>query len=963
MQNRKMDSQVSPKEIRTYANDPMQVQEYTLANGLRLFMSVLKDQPRVFGHLAVRTGSKNDPPETTGLAHYMEHMMFKGSDRMATLNWEEEEKLLRQIEELFEKHRNETDPEKRLEIYREIDRLSHEASKFASANEYDRLISQLGAKNVNAYTWKDQTVYYSEVPSNELERWMKVESERFRKLVLRLFHTELETVYEEFNMIQVRDNFKVYSTATKELFAPHPYGTHDTIGLGEHLKQPSQTNIYRFFEKYYVPNNMALVLVGDFEPEKAIALAEKYFGDLKPNHELDKEEARPEPAPLTEDKRITIYGAEASFMEMAWRFGPAKEREAYLLQLIDVILQNGQAGIFDIELLQTQKLLQAYSYPVLMAEYSHFQIGGRPREGQSLEEVEKLLLGALKKLAHGEFPDWLVRAAANELILRRMKQLETNQGRSEILVDAYILGIPYEQEMRLPEILRSMDKEEVMAFAKRMLKQPKVVIYKEKGEDPNILRVEQPPITPVQLNRNDFSNFGKEVLSMEVEEPKPEFADFSKLMQKTQLRRDVPFTYIHNKTNQIFDLYYVFDRGKWHNPMLSPALSFLRLAGTDRYNSSQIEQEFYRLGLEYKYSLNSLRSHLRINGLRESLPEGAELFEHFLRRLKADPDALANMAEDIIKMREDAKTKKDFLLRRAMKQFAKYGENSPLTWSHTNERLRALQPAEIEQAIHSIFDYPHEVMYYGPQKEEEVLEIVRQRHRLPEQFKPLENPQQFIQLDRPGNEVFFLHYPAVQTEILLLSKRQPAFRADDAIMALWYNSYFGYGLSSIVFQEIRESKGLAYSTYAKYTSPTERNNAHYLEAFVGTQPDKMQLAVDTLVNITDNMPVLPEQMEQARRGVLKKIATTRLNRDWPYWKQREYKRMGLPENFDQISYERLQNATADDLLEFHQKRIKNARYTYLVLGDKEQVNWEYMRSIGPVTELNVDELVKPKIGQ
>ncbi|HHJ49815.1 MAG TPA: insulinase family protein [Phaeodactylibacter sp.] len=956
-----MNTQVSPDKLRTYPNDPMQVQEYTLENGLKLFMSVLKNQPRVFGHIAVRTGAKNDPPETTGLAHYMEHMMFKGSDRMATLNWKEEKKLLDQIEALFEKHRNEADAEKRLEIYREIDRLSHEASKFVSANEYDRLISQLGARHVNAYTWKDQTVYYSEVPSNELERWMKVESERFRKLVLRLFHTELETVYEEFNMIQVRDNFKVYSETSKALFAPHPYGTHDTIGLGEHLKQPSQTNIYRFFEKYYVPNNMAIVLVGDFEPEKAIALTEKYFGKLKPNPGLEQEEARPEPAPLTEDKRITLYGAEAAFMEMAWRFGPAKEREAYLLQLIDVILQNGQAGIFDIELLQPQKLLGAYSYPVLMAEYSHFQVGGRPREGQSLEEVEQLLLEALQKLAKGDFPDWLVQAAANELILRRMKQLETNQGRSEILVDAYILGIPYEQEMRLPELLRSMDKKEVMAFAKRMLKQAKVVIYKEMGEDPNILRVEQPPITPVHLNRNDFSDFGKEVLQMPVEELKPEFTDFSKRLKESKLREDLPFTYIHNKTNQIFDLYYVFDRGKWHNPMLAPALNFLRWAGTDRYNSSQIEQEFYRLGLEYKYSLNSLRSHLRINGLAESLPEGAELFEHFLRKLKADPQALANMAEDIIKMRENAKTKKEFLLRNGMKQFAKYGYDSPLNWNYTNERLRQLQADEIEQAIHSLFDYPHEVMYYGPQGEQEAMQIVREKHQLPGRFKPVEKARQFVQLDRPGNEVFFLHYPSVQTEILLISKRNPGFDPDDSIMSMWYNNYFGYGLSSIVFQEIRESKGLAYSTFAKYTTPPERNNAHYLEAFVGTQPDKMQLAVDTLVHITDNMPVLPEQMEQARLGVLKKIASSRLNRDWPYWKKREYKRLGLPENFSEISYERLSRATSEDLVEFHQKRIKNARYTYLVLGDKDQVNWEYMRSIGPVTELDVDELLRPSI--
>ncbi len=950
------------QQWKTYPDDPMQVVEYTLDNGLKLFMSVLKDQPRVFGHIAVRAGAKNDPPETTGLAHYMEHMMFKGSDRLATLNWEEEKKLLDKIEQLFEEHRQEENPEKRKEIYKEIDRLSYEASKLVSANEYDRLISQLGAKHVNAYTWKDQTVYYSEVPANELERWMKVESERFRKLVLRLFHTELETVYEEFNMIQVRDNFKVYSEVSKSLFAPHPYGTHDTIGKGEHLKQPSQTNIYRFFEKYYVPNNMALVLVGDFEPEKAIALAQKYFGRFKPNPELENEPPRPEPAPMKEDKRKVIYGAEAAFMEIAWRFGPAKERQSYQLQLLDVLLQNGQAGVFDIELLQPQKLLSAYAYPILMAEHAHFHIGGRPREGQSLEEVEKLLLSALEKVAQGNFPDWLVEASANELVRRRMKMLETNKGRSEILVDAYVLHIPYEQEMKFPEIIRSITKEEIVNLAKRMLKQPKVIIYKEMGEDPNIMRVEQPPITPVELNRNDFSAFAKEVIAMPVEKPQAEFPDFSRLMQTGTIGQNIPFTYIRNKANQLFDLYYVFnERGKWHNPFIPIAFHFLRWAGTDRYTSSEMEQAFYRFGLEYKCSASSTRSNIKLSGLDEHLPKGIELIEHFFRAVKPQPEALANMVDDLLKAREDLKKNKDFLLRKAMVTFAKYGKINPQVYTFSEKRLREISPSEIRETIQTYFDHPHEIMYFGSRKREEVKTAIKTHHHQPDSRMNPGKPRRFEQIDRPGNEVFFLHYPSVQTEIILLSKRNPKFDLEDAIFSQWYNNYFGYGLSSIVFQEIREAKGLAYSTYTRYTYPDEVNKAHFLEAFVGTQPDKMRLAVDTLVDITRNMPVIPTQIEQARKNVLSKIATTRLSRDWPYWEKRRMQRLGLQQTLNEHTYQRLQQAKTEDLLHFHEKRIKDATYTYLILGDKKHVDWKYLQSIGPVTELDVDELLKPII--
>lgn len=946
----------------TSLHDPMQLKEHTLSNGMKLFMSVLKDQPRVLGHIVVRAGAKNDPPETTGLAHYMEHMMFKGSDRLATLNWEKEKELLDKIEQLFEAHREESEPEKRKAIYKEIDRLSYEASKFASANEYDRLISQLGAKHVNAYTWKDQTVYYSEVPSNELERWMKVESERFRKLVLRLFHTELETVYEEFNMIQVRDKFKVYSEVSKSLFAPHPYGTHDTIGKGEHLKQPSQTNIYRFFEKYYVPNNMALVLVGDFEPEEAIKLAEKYFGSFQPNYELEKDAPLPQPASMTEDRHITIYGAEAAFMEIAWRFGPAKSKEGYLLQLLDVLLQNGQAGVFDIELLQPQKLLSAYTYPVLMAEHSHFHIGGRPREGQSLREVENLLLETLQKVARGEFPDWLVEAAANELIRRRMKMLETNQGRSELIVDAYVLGIPYEQEMQFPDIIRSLGKEDITQLAEHMLHQPKVLVHKEVGEDPNIMRVEQPPITPVELNRTDFSAFAKEVLNMPVEEPKPAFPKLDELMQTGKLAGQQPFTYIKNKVNTLFDLFYIFnDLGRWHDPLIPVALTFLRWANTEQYSSTEIEQEFYKLGLEYKYNLNDTRSSIQLSGLDEYLPEGINLLEHFFRRLKARPEALANMADDIIKAREDRKKNKEFLLRKALVQLAKYGENRPINYTLSNEELQALSPREIEQTLRQLFDHPHEVLYFGSQDMSEVEKALKQHHQAGKADTKPKQARLFTQIDRPGNEVFFLHYPSVQTEIILLSKRNPKFDPEDAIFARWYNNYFGYGLSSIVFQEIREAKGLAYSTYTRYTSPDEPQKAHYLEAFVGTQPDKMGLAIDTLKDITQNMPIVASQMEQARQGVLRQIATTRFNRDWPFWKKRQMERLGLTQLPEQLTYERLQKAGIDELINFHEKRIKNATYTYLVLGDKQHIDWKYLRTIGPVTEVDADELLKAKI--
>ena len=263
-------------------NDPLKVQLYTLKNGLRLFLSVNKNEPRIFTNIAVRAGSKQDPPETTGLAHYMEHMLFKGTSQIGATDWEKEKALLEKISDLYEAHRNATTDPERKAIYREIDQISYEAAQLVAPNEYDKLVGALGAKSTNAYTWVEQTVYVNDIPTNELERWMQLESERFRMMALRLFHTELETVYEEFNIGQDRDFRKVGKAMREALFPKHPYGQQTTIGSAEHLRKPSHVNIQWYFSTYYVPNNMAILMSGDFDPDQAVALAEKYFGAYQP---------------------------------------------------------------------------------------------------------------------------------------------------------------------------------------------------------------------------------------------------------------------------------------------------------------------------------------------------------------------------------------------------------------------------------------------------------------------------------------------------------------------------------------------------------------------------------------------------------------------------------------------------------------------------------------------------------
>src|SRR5690606_15283238 len=257
-------------EFETVSNDPTGLRLYTLDNGLKVYLSKNEDEPKIQTFIAVRAGSVYDPADNTGLAHYLEHMVFKGTDKIGTADWETEKVYLETISDLYEQHKDEQDSEKKKAIYRKIDSVSYEASKVAIANEYDKMVSSLGAEGTNAWTWHEETVYTNKIPSNELEKWMKLESERFSKLVLRLFHTELEAVYEEFNRAQDNDFRKEHYALMDLLFPKHPYGQQSTIGISEHLKNPSMVAIHNYFETYYVPNNMAVILVGDLDFEETI---------------------------------------------------------------------------------------------------------------------------------------------------------------------------------------------------------------------------------------------------------------------------------------------------------------------------------------------------------------------------------------------------------------------------------------------------------------------------------------------------------------------------------------------------------------------------------------------------------------------------------------------------------------------------------------------------------------------
>ena len=934
--------------------DPLGVKMYTLENGLKLYMSVNTKEPRIYTNIAVRAGSKHDPADATGLAHYLEHMMFKGTDKIGALNWEQEKLLLGGISQLYEEHRNTEDPAERAEVYDKIDRMSNKAAQLVAANEYDKMVAALGAKGTNAYTWVEQTVYVNDIPSNELERWMELESERFSQLVLRLFHTELEAVYEEFNINQDRDFRKVFKAIGEELFPSHPYGTQTTIGEGEHLKNPSHVKIHQYFDTYYQPNNMAIVLAGDFDPDRAVAWAEQYFGSYR-KARIPEFKVEPQPE-LGETVTREVYGQESESVSIAWRFQGAESPDHMLLQLISGLLYNRQAGLIDINLNQAQKVLSASSWNWLLEDYSVFGLDGQPREGQSLEEVAKLLLEEIDRLKNGEFEDWLIDAVVRDIKLSETRANESNNARVSAMTDAFILGLPWERYVNRFNEMRSYRKEDIMNFAREHLNANCVVVYKRNGEDPGVMKVEKPAITPVSLNREEKSEFATNFLSREASELTPSFVDYETVIDHSTVGGKVQFDYVRNEVNDLFELYYILEMGKNHDKKLPLAVDYLEFLGTDKYTSQELQQEFYKLGLSFDVSSSDDRVYVSLTGLPESFKRGVVLFEHILANAQGNKEALDNMVNDLLQKRENAKKNKRAILNQAMSNYARYGKQSPFLDKLSAEELKALTPEDLTRIIHSLTDYEHRIFYYGPASLGEVSEFLTKEHRVPKKFKPVPEPVRYPQLDMNSTSVVFVDFPMVQAEVLLISKGDDGFNLDQYLMSELYNSYFGYGLSSIVFQEIRESRALAYSAYTYFASPSEKDKAHYLQAYVGTQADKLSQAIPALRQIIEEMPVAEEQVENARTSILKKLQSERTTGSSVYWDYWSNTRRGYDRDLDRDLYEAMQNASLDDLLAFQQENVRNRNYTILVLGSKENVSMDYLQSLGPVTELTLEEV-------
>ena len=933
--------------------DPLNARIYTLDNGLKVYMTVNKDAPRIQTAIAVRVGGKNDPSDNTGLAHYLEHMMFKGTQKFGTRDYEAEVPMLQAIDSLFEVYRTLTDEGERRALYHKIDSISYEASLIAIPNEYDKLMSIIGSEGSNAYTSNDVTCYIEEIPSNQVDAWARIEADRFKNCVFRGFHTELEAVYEEKNMGLTSDSEKAIDALDSMLFRKHPYGLQTVIGTQDHLKNPSLRTIRSHKDTYYVPNNVAICISGDFDPDEMITTITRYFGDWQPNMDLPEfafEAEEPIKAPCEKE----VVGYEAEFVIMGWRTPGTSSAESLTGEIVDRILCNGMAGLIDLDINLEQKALAVGSFNYDRVDYGMQIIEGEAKDGQTLEDVRDLVLAEFEKLRSGDFPDELVTAAVNNYLLDRMKALQDNFSRADMFVESFISGITWKEAVAREKAVSKITKADIVAFANKYLGPDNyAIVYKRMGEDTSIKKIDAPEITPIATNREFQSDFLKEIAAIEPEEIEPVFVDFSKDLDVLEWN-GLELLYKKNEKNDIATVALRFDKGTDNDPVLSLASNYISYLGTAEMDPADISMAMYCLGCDWNFHVGNNVSVLYVTGLSANVGEALDIVESLISGAQADEEVFEELKADMVRSRSDAK-KSQRACQSALQNFVIYGKAAIASATLTNEALNSLNSETVLGSLRSMFGSTHHILYYGPQSEQEVRAMLDRHHPVGENLAPLVKTYRQKQLT-PSAKVVLAPYDSRQFNYFQYSDRGENLIREDAPAIELFNEYYGGGMNAIVFQEMRESRALAYGAGSWLSTPAFLADTYSWRAFIASQNDKLRKAVEAFDLIIEELQLAPENFEIAKASLLLKYRTKRTIGEEVLYAYLNAKELGLDEPEDKYIYEHLAALTIDDLVAIHERWIKGRTYVYGILGDPADLDLAYLRTLGPLQQVTLEDI-------
>ena len=940
----------------------LEVKEFKLGNGMTVWLNEDHSQPKVFGAVVVRAGAKDCP--NTGIAHYFEHIMFKGTDRIGTTDYAAEKPWLDSISAQYDRLSQTRDEAERNRIQQHINELSLRAADYVIPNEFNRLISRYGGSGLNAGTSYDMTYYYNLFLPQFIEQWCWLNSERLIKPVFRGFQGELENVYEEKNRSadELGDALeKVFSA----VFKTQPYA-YPIIGSTESLKNPRLSDMAAFYEKYYVASNMGLILCGDITPDSTLtALLEQTFGRVQtgPVPERgyspmpDIKEGETEEVKLP----IPLIGIEALVYKAPTDF----EADANALGLANKLLSNGKAGLLD-SLVNEHKVMMTLAESASLDDAAGTAIAIIPNLFGKMKTAEARVLEQLQQVMDGNFSDQQMEALKREMVMEAEQEIETISSRAQTLVDAFSKGRTWQDVLDKIEGIRQLTKADVVAAAKKYYSANYIKLTKKYGT-PNKETLKQPGYKPISPKNTDAkSAFAQQLDQMPVEQTTVRTVDFDHDVTIVPLAsHPSPLTphlyYKRNPVNDIFTFTIRYKDGNLHTPALDILAPYLSQLGTDSLTKQQLERAWQRIGTTMEIVPGDVAFSINLTGPDSELKPALQLLAHFLRAAKGDDEAL-DEAKDADKVdRKSFGKMKDDALKPVLQRIV-YGQKSSNLTQLSKKEVKALKSNDLLSLFHELQQYDCELFYCGrlpiefvAAESQQTLPLAQCTKPQADTFRPL---QQYAE-----PTVFFFHVPkSRQNYVVSYDAVSPLPTADQRAQFKLWDEYFGGGMSSVLFQNVREFRSLAYSTSGRSFSTSLALHASEPQAYItatGTQADKTLEAIATIDSLLRQMPMKEENLEAARQSVLNDIQNS-----FPTFRTlSKYVANQLRDGYTadpNADIARLLPAvTTQDIVQFHRQHIgENPHRVWIVIGDKKLTDMKALARFGKVVELKKEDVYR-----
>jgi zinc protease len=936
------------------------ITSYQLANGLTVILNEDHTQPSVFGAVLIKTGSKNDPSDVSGVSHYLEHMMFKGTQDMGTIDWNAEKPHYDAIIDLFEQLRATTDEVAKKDIYAKINQEAKAAGQFAIPNEFSNLVQGIGGTNLNAETGYDETQYFCLFPAFELRRWADLYSHLFQQPVFRGFQTEVETVFEEKNMYADDPFRSMIEEVNKTLFGNHPY-SRPIIGTTENLKNPSLKQMIEYYQKWYVPSNMAVVLSGDFNPAEAKTILDENFGKWKTGTQPEVPARKIEPIKGKQEFKLKITPYKIGI----WAFNGVEkgnENERALEIVASILSNSNQTGMLD-KLQIDGDVASITASSEVMVEGGRFLIEAVPMFDKnqyrqlSVAETESIIFDEIDKLKKGQFDEWLLESVKQQLLQQYDLAFESPYFTASYLMDLFVQNKPVDEIYKIKESILKVDKAKVVALANQILNENHYTYQCLEGV-PTSERVKKPNFDVVDLPKNAISEYKKhfaEIPSAKVEE---KFIDFSKDITQTAFAPNVKLYYKNNSLNDIFTLTIRYGTGELEIPTLKYAVPLMNRAGVlVQYEPQQFKKELARMGCTLQFYSDNSYTYADLTGNEKNLAEACKMLSKVVLLPKLDQKQMDAILGGELMNRSFEKTDND-QLSAALQQFLVFGDNSEYLKRLPETELNALTIKGLTGDFLRATQYQTDIHYCGKMPVDQLIQTLKGNLAFAEGLKQTKSPVQRPLANYSNNTVYFLNNSSSKQSNIYFFINEGAYSTENDSKLKAFNQYFDGGFNGLVLQEIREYRAMAYTATGHLTTPAKPGLMQFFNGSIGTQADKTCNAVQTYVSLLKAMPSKPERMGDIKTWLVNSSLSAKpsprsATQVIEYWET-----LGYTEDPAKVLIPKYRELTFDDVQQFYKNNIEGKPYAIAIVGDKKEIDLKKLEEFGKVVNLSTSKIFK-----